>query len=53
MIKAVIFDFNGVFTVREFLSESFHRDYRVNIDEFMIALKQIMDIVCLSFNKCV
>jgi HAD superfamily hydrolase (TIGR01509 family) len=47
VIKEVIFDFNGVFTVREFLSDSFERDYHVNKMEFMPALKEIMDKVRL------
>ena len=45
MVKAVIFDLNGVFIVREPLSISVNHDFGVSIEEFMPALKGVMDIV--------
>lgn len=47
MIKAVIFDLNGVFLKSEFLSDRVSRDYGVNKDEFIAALKVVMDQVRL------
>lgn len=47
MIKAVIFDLNGVFLKSEFLSDRMVRDYGINKDEFIAALKIVMDQVRL------
>lgn len=45
MIKEVIFDLNGVFLESPKLSDRFSLDYGVDKDEFLGALKQIMDQV--------
>ena len=45
MIKAVIFDLNGIFLESEFLSKRFEEKYKIPQDEFMPALKAVMDIV--------
>lgn len=47
MIKAVIFDLNGVFIISPKLSERFEQDFNVPLDEFLPALKEIMDKVRL------
>jgi len=47
MVKAVIFDLNGVFIVSKKLSERFHDDYGVNLEEFLVALKVVMGQVRL------
>lgn len=43
----MIFDLNGVFLKSEFLSDRVSRDYGVNKDEFIAALKVVMDQVRL------
>ena len=43
MIKAVIFDLNGVFIQSPKLSDRFKEEFNVPIEEFMSALKEIMD----------
>ena len=43
MIKAVIFDLNGVFIQSPKLSDRFREDYGVPTEEFIPALKEIMD----------
>lgn len=45
MLKAVIFDLNGVFVESEMLSDRVKRDYNVDSQEFIEALKKIMPIV--------
>ena len=45
MIKAVIFDVNGVFIESEMLSDRFKRDYGVSSKDVISALKDIMPIV--------
>lgn len=45
MIKAIIFDLNGVFIVSPKLSERMEADFNVPIEEFLEALKQNMDKV--------
>lgn len=45
MIKAVIFDLNGIFLESEFLSKRFEEKYKVSQDEFTSALKAVMNIV--------
>ena len=45
MIKAVIFDLNGVFLESQFLSERFENQFKIRSDQFVSALKQIMGIV--------
>lgn len=42
MIKAIIFDLNGVFIKSEKLSERFRRDFGIPEDQFMPALKKII-----------
>lgn len=42
MIKAIIFDLNGVFIQSKKLSDRFNEDFRVPSDEFMLALGEIM-----------
>lgn len=45
MIKAVIFDLNGVFLESAPLSSRFEKKYRVPVDQFLPALKEVMDQV--------
>lgn len=45
MIKAVIFDLNGVFLGGDLLSTRFERDFSVKAGDFISALKRIMPIV--------
>ncbi len=45
MIKAVIFDLNGIFLESEFFSKRFEEKYKVPGEKFMTALKAVMDIV--------
>ncbi|MDB5189764.1 MAG: HAD-superfamily hydrolase, subfamily variant 3 [Parcubacteria group bacterium] len=45
MIKAVIFDLNGVFIHSERLSDRFERDFGVPVSEFLPKLGEIMDFV--------
>lgn len=45
MIKAVIFDLNGIFLEGDFLSKRFEEKYKVPGEKFMPALKAVMDIV--------
>ena len=45
MIKAVIFDLNGVFLESKLLSERFKEKYGVPEEKFVPALKTVMDIV--------
>jgi|GEM_PF-241448 len=45
MIKAIIFDLNGVFIKSRNLSERFAEDFGVAQDEFLVALRQIMSRV--------
>jgi HAD superfamily hydrolase (TIGR01509 family) len=45
MLKAAIFDLNGIFLQSEKLSERFQRDYGVLISDFLPKLSEIMDAV--------
>lgn len=45
MIRAIIFDLNGVFIQSPKLSERFKTDFGVPTDQFLLALKEIMAIV--------
>ncbi len=45
MIKAIIFDLNGVFVKGEYLSERIAQAYGVNQKDFLSSLKQVMAIV--------
>ncbi len=45
MIKAVIFDLNGVFLKSEMLSHRFQKDFGIDSQEFISALSEIMDKV--------
>jgi putative hydrolase of the HAD superfamily len=45
MIKAVIFDLNGIFLQSEKLSDRFERDFGISSEIFLIKLKGIMDDV--------
>ena len=45
MKKAIIFDLNGVFIVSPKLSERFEQDFNVPLNDFLPALKEIMDKV--------
>ena len=45
MIKAVIFDLNGVFIVSPKLSQRFQADYSISQETFLPALSEIMDKV--------
>ncbi len=45
MIKAVIFDLNGVFLESEYLSKRFEEKYRVPQDKFYSVMKMVMDMV--------
>ncbi len=45
MIKAVIFDLNGIFFTSEKLSERFERDFKVSTEKFLPALKSVLDVV--------
>jgi len=45
MIKAIIFDLNGVFIKGEMLSMRFKKDYDVVPTEFVAALSEIMEEV--------
>ncbi len=47
MFKAVIFDLNGVFIQSPYLSDRFKNDFGVENEEFIPALKEIMDKVRL------
>ncbi|PIN75197.1 hypothetical protein COV17_04120 [Candidatus Woesearchaeota archaeon CG10_big_fil_rev_8_21_14_0_10_36_11] len=42
MIEAIIFDLNGVFIEREFVSDTIEREYGVDSELFMAALKDVM-----------
>ena len=42
MIKAVIFDLNGVFIKSDLLSNRFQRDYGISSEEVIAALKDVM-----------
>jgi HAD superfamily hydrolase (TIGR01509 family) len=42
MIKAVIFDLNGVFIQSKMLSERFAKDFNIPAEKFLPALKEIM-----------
>ncbi len=42
MIKAVIFDLNGIFIQSPKLSDRFHDKFGIPIEEFLLALKKIM-----------
>ncbi len=42
MLKAVIFDLNGIFFISEKLSDRFKRDFGVPAEEFLPALSEIM-----------
>jgi HAD superfamily hydrolase (TIGR01509 family) len=44
-IKAVIFDLNGIVLTSELLSDRMNRDYEVNSNDFIEALKEIMPIL--------
>ena len=43
MIKAVIFDLNGVFLQAEYLSKRVEQKYNISGDEFWLALKQVLE----------
>ena len=45
MIKAVIFDLNGIFLQSEKLSDRFERDFKIARSNFLPKLKEIMDKV--------
>lgn len=45
MIKAVIFDLNGIFIQSPYLSTRFENDFGVSTETFLPALKEIMDKV--------
>ena len=45
MIKAVIFDLNGVFLESEYLSKRFELKFGVNADRFISALQEVMEAV--------
>jgi phosphoserine phosphatase len=45
MIKAIIFDLNGIFIQSPKLSDRFHDKFGVSIEEFLPVLKEIMAIV--------
>jgi epoxide hydrolase-like predicted phosphatase len=45
MIKAIIFDLNGVFIKSPFLSDRFEEEFKVPSKEFIPVLKEIMDKV--------
>lgn len=45
MLKAVIFDLNGVFILSPKLSDRFETDFNVSTSEFMAKLSEIMDQV--------
>lgn len=45
MLKAAIFDLNGIFLQSEKLSDRFERDYAVPVPEFLPTLSEIMDKV--------
>ena len=45
MIKAVIFDLNGVFLESEYLSDRFKQEFKVSVEQFLPALKEIMGVV--------
>ncbi len=45
MLKAVIFDLNGIFLISEKLSDRFAREFGVPTSEFLPALNEIMDKV--------
>ncbi len=47
MIRAVIFDLNGVFIVSRRLSDRFNEDFGVPKDEFMLTLNEVMSKVRL------
>jgi len=40
--KAIIFDLNGVFITGPYLSDRFHDDFGVSLDDFIPTLKEIM-----------
>lgn len=44
MIRAIIFDLNGVFINSPFLSDRFEREYGVKAEEFLTALKEVMPV---------
>lgn len=43
MIKAVIFDLNGIFIQAPLLSDRFNKDFGIAIEDFLPKLKEIMD----------
>ncbi len=43
MLKAVIFDLNGIFILSEKLSVRFEKDFGISITEFLPVLNEIMD----------
>ena len=45
MIKAVIFDLNGIFLQSPKLSDRFEKDFGVSVSEFLPKLSEIMDAV--------
>lgn len=45
MIKAIIFDLNGVFLKSRYLSERFEEKYGVHESDFLPALKEVMRVV--------
>ena len=51
MIKAVIFDLNGVFIKSDFLSKRLHSQYNISEEAFVDALKQVMPSLRSPQNK--
>ena len=47
MIKAIIFDLNGVFILGPYLSERYHKKFGLDEDEFLKALNKILKIARL------
>ena len=50
-IKAVIFDLNGIVLTSELLSDRMNRDYEVEPDKFIDALKMILRLVNIGDAK--